>query len=157
MSSLIFHTELEQAVIATDTLAVSPGGRPFSLTSKAFHVPHLRMLIAGTGCGGFLDRWLCYLNSRMIIIDAIPKITRTQSLIQPQVGEEVRQAMDAQTDTFLEDHRRVGAGQEMDLGIILKQELLAIQRQARQRAHEQVQIVFRQVLNRWRVFSGGWN
>ena len=73
MSSLIFYTEQEQAVIATDTLAVSPGGRPFTFTTKAFHVPHLRMLIAGTGCGGFLDRWLCYLNSRMIVpgIDAL--------------------------------------------------------------------------------------
>jgi hypothetical protein len=52
MSSLIFHTEQEQAVVATDTLAVSPGGRPFTFTTKAFHVPHPRMLIAGTGCGG---------------------------------------------------------------------------------------------------------
>jgi hypothetical protein len=73
MSSLIFHTEQEQAVIATDTLAVSPGGRPLTFTSKAFHVPHLRMVIAGTGCGGFLDGWLCHLNSRMIVpgIDAL--------------------------------------------------------------------------------------
>jgi hypothetical protein len=74
MSSLIFYTEQEQAIIATDTLAVSPGGSPFTFTTKAFHVPHLRMVIAGTGCGGFLDRWLCYLNSRMIVpgIDALP-------------------------------------------------------------------------------------
>ena len=67
MSSLIFHTEQEQAVIATDTLAVSPDGRAMSLTSKAFHVPHLRMVLAGTGCGGFLDRWLFHLNTRMIV------------------------------------------------------------------------------------------
>jgi len=38
-----------------------------TFTSKAFHVPHLRMVIAGTGCGGFLDRWLCHLNSRIIV------------------------------------------------------------------------------------------
>jgi hypothetical protein len=67
MSSLIFYTDQKQAIIATDTLAVSPGGRPVSLTSKAFHLPHLRMVIGGTGCGGFLDRWLCHLNSRMIV------------------------------------------------------------------------------------------
>ena len=67
MSSLIFHTEKEQAVIATDTLAVSPDGRAMSFTSKAFHVPHLRMLLAGTGCGGFLDRWLLHLNTQMIV------------------------------------------------------------------------------------------
>ena len=44
-----------------------------TLTSKAFHVPHLRMVIAGTGCGGVPDRWLCHLNSRMIVpgIDAL--------------------------------------------------------------------------------------
>jgi hypothetical protein len=67
MSSLIFYTEQEQALIATDTLAVSTDGRPISLTSKAFHLPHLRMVLAGTGCGGFLDRWLLQLNSRMIV------------------------------------------------------------------------------------------
>jgi len=55
VSSLIFHTEQEQAIIATDTLAVSPGGRPLTFTSKGFHVPHLRMVIAGTGCGGFTE------------------------------------------------------------------------------------------------------
>ncbi len=69
MSSLIFHTEETQVLIATDTLATSPDGRPFKFTTKAFPVPHLKMLIAGTGAGGFLDRWLVQINDRMLVRD----------------------------------------------------------------------------------------
>jgi hypothetical protein len=69
MSSLIFHTEPEQVFVATDTLATSPGGEPFMFTTKAFVVPHLRMIMAGTGAGGFLGRWFVRVNDRMIVRD----------------------------------------------------------------------------------------
>jgi hypothetical protein len=38
----------------------------------------LRVIIAGTGCGGFLDRWLFHLNTRMIVpgIEAIAVYTQ---------------------------------------------------------------------------------
>jgi hypothetical protein len=55
MSSLIFFTDSEQALIATDTLAVSPDGQPLKFTTKAFALPHLRMVIAGTGAGASSD------------------------------------------------------------------------------------------------------
>lgn len=69
MSSLIFYTDENQALIATDTLATSATvpGAPFKFTTKAFIVPHLRMVIAGTGCGGFCDRWFLHINDRMIV------------------------------------------------------------------------------------------
>ena len=66
MSSLIFHTEQNQVMIATDTLATSPDGRPFKFTTKAFFLlPHLRMIIAGTGAGGFLGRWFIRVNDNL--------------------------------------------------------------------------------------------
>ena len=68
MSSLIFHTEQNQVMIATDTLATSPDGRPFKFTTKAFFLlPHLRMIIAGTGAGGFLGRWFIRVNDNLVV------------------------------------------------------------------------------------------
>ena len=67
MSSLIAHTDSSQIFVATDTLAVLPGGKPLLFTTKAHPVPHLKMILAGTGSGGFLDEWFVQLNSRMIV------------------------------------------------------------------------------------------
>jgi hypothetical protein len=38
-------------------------------TTKAFIVPHLRLLMAGTGAGGFLGKWFIQVNDRMIVRD----------------------------------------------------------------------------------------
>jgi len=62
MSSLIFTTDETQAFVATDTLAAFDG-RPAFFTTKAFPLPHLRMVIAGTGLAGFLDHWLVSINT----------------------------------------------------------------------------------------------
>ncbi|MCM7911060.1 hypothetical protein M8T17_25035, partial [Enterobacter hormaechei] len=53
MSSLIFYTDEAQALIVTDTLAVTDNGEPLSFVSKAGYIPQLRTIIAGTGAGGF--------------------------------------------------------------------------------------------------------
>ena len=55
MSSLIFYTDPEQVLVATDTLAVSSDGKPFIFTSKALYIPHLKTIIAGTGCSEFFN------------------------------------------------------------------------------------------------------
>ncbi|WP_426721061.1 hypothetical protein [Enterobacter cloacae complex sp. 301C7] len=55
MSSLIFYTDEAQALIVTDTLAVTDNGEPLSFVSKAGYIPQLRTIIAGTGAGGFSD------------------------------------------------------------------------------------------------------
>jgi hypothetical protein len=67
MSSLIFQTEERQVFVATDTLAVAPGGRPLMFTTKALIVPHLRMVMAGTGTGGVLDRWFVSVNGGKVV------------------------------------------------------------------------------------------
>ncbi len=36
-------------------------------TTKAFIVPHLRMILAGTGAGGFLGKWFIEVNDRMVL------------------------------------------------------------------------------------------
>jgi hypothetical protein len=66
MSSLIFYTDKDEALIATDTLATSPDGQPFSFTTKAYIVPHLKLIIAGTGAGGFLSKWFLLINDRAV-------------------------------------------------------------------------------------------
>ncbi len=67
MSSLIFCTDENQVLVATDTLATSPDGSPFKFTTKAFIVPHLKLMIAGTGAGGFLGRWFVHINDGMAV------------------------------------------------------------------------------------------
>jgi len=67
MSSLIFHADREQVLMATDTLATSTDGQPFKFTTKAFFIPHLRMLMAGTGLMGFLGRWFIQVNDWMLV------------------------------------------------------------------------------------------
>lgn len=67
MSSLIFYTDQSQALIATDSLAVDTQGNPAFFCSKANYIPHLKMIIAGTGAGGFSNEWALSVSARMIV------------------------------------------------------------------------------------------
>lgn len=67
MSSIIFYLDQDQAFVATDTLAVEPGGLPSQFCSKAIYLPHLRTIIAGTGMGMFSGDWAMYVNNRMVL------------------------------------------------------------------------------------------
>ena len=67
MSSLIFCTDAEQAFVATDTLAVSQNGDPSFFTTKAFIVPHLNMIIAGTGICGLMSNWFIKVVNGMVV------------------------------------------------------------------------------------------
>lgn len=67
MSSLIFHTDENHAYVATDTLAVSLDGRPLTFTTKAFIVPHLKLITAGMGAGRFLGKWFVRINDNLIV------------------------------------------------------------------------------------------
>ncbi len=67
MSSLVFFTDPTQVVVATDTLAVDPNGKPMLFSSKAHYLPHLRTIIAGTGMGMFSGDWAMEVNNRMVL------------------------------------------------------------------------------------------
>ncbi|OCJ22618.1 hypothetical protein [Serratia sp. 14-2641] len=67
MSSLIFYTQPDLAVVATDTLAVDSNGRPAFYTNKAAYIPTLRMIIAGVGVAGFSSQWAEHVSSRMLL------------------------------------------------------------------------------------------
>ncbi len=67
MSSLIFFTDPKQALVVTDTLAVVDQGTPFLFTSKAHYLAHLRMVVAGTGHGKFLQDWFLRINTQMLV------------------------------------------------------------------------------------------
>lgn len=67
MSSLIFFTDETQALIVTDTLAVTGEGEPLLFVSKAGYIPHLKTVIAGTGAGGFSNAWLHDASTRMVV------------------------------------------------------------------------------------------
>jgi hypothetical protein len=67
MSALIFFTDIGQALVVTDTLATKPDGSAMLFTSKSLYLPHLRLIIAGTGIGGFSTAWLMHVNDRMLV------------------------------------------------------------------------------------------
>lgn len=70
MSSLIFYTNPDRIVVATDTLSASAeDGKSFSYTTKALIVPHLRMIICGTGCLGFATQWFVQINDGAVVRD----------------------------------------------------------------------------------------
>lgn len=64
MTSLICHTEPEQALIAMDTLGTFEG-KPFIFTTKFYVVPHLRMVICSTGAV-FAGQWFIQVNDYTI-------------------------------------------------------------------------------------------
>jgi len=67
MSSLIYCADEKEIFVATDTLATFPDGAPRMFTTKAFVVPHLRMIVCCTGIQGFLGRWFIEINDRMLV------------------------------------------------------------------------------------------
>lgn len=67
MSSLIFFADEKQVVAATDTLATHPDGQPFSFTTKALILPHLKLIMAETGIGGFMGRWFITVKDRCAV------------------------------------------------------------------------------------------
>lgn len=75
MSSLIFFTDTEQALVVTDTLAVNPDGTPKLFASKATYIPHLQLIVAGTGLAGFSGDWANRVNFWMLV-DGIENLDR---------------------------------------------------------------------------------
>lgn len=56
-------------MVITDTLATTPAGEPYLLVSKAGIVPHLGVVIAGTGVAQLADRWRNVVLSELLCRD----------------------------------------------------------------------------------------
>jgi len=69
MSSLLFYTDANEAIVATDTLLHYPTGSPPGFTSKAVALPHLRMIIAATGSAALFNRWISLVNEQGFALD----------------------------------------------------------------------------------------
>lgn len=67
MSSLIFYTDKDTIIVATDTLTVTPEGSLLTFCSKALYLPHLKVIIAGTGVGKFATKWAFKINDDLIV------------------------------------------------------------------------------------------
>ena len=64
MSSLLFYTDEKEAIVATDTLLHYSVDTPPGFTSKAISIPHIRMIIAGTGSALLFSRWIGLVNNQ---------------------------------------------------------------------------------------------
>ncbi|MDY0281358.1 MAG: hypothetical protein RBR35_12450 [Salinivirgaceae bacterium] len=67
MSSLIFLTDQDNILVATDTLGTSSKDNSSSIyTTKAFIVPHLKMIICGTGVD-LAAHWFIQVNNGSVV------------------------------------------------------------------------------------------
>ncbi|PQZ89408.1 MULTISPECIES: hypothetical protein [Pseudomonas] len=73
MSSLLFYTDENEAIVATDTLLHYSVDTPPGLASKAISIPHIRMIIAGTGSALLFNRWIGLVNNQgfALNVDAV--------------------------------------------------------------------------------------
>lgn len=73
MSSLLFYTDENEAIVATDTLLHYSVDTPPGYVSKAIAIPHMRMVIAATGSALLFSRWVGLVNNQgfALNIDAV--------------------------------------------------------------------------------------
>ncbi|WP_139192650.1 hypothetical protein [Pseudomonas sp. NFIX28] len=69
MSSLLFYSDAQEVIIATDTLLHYPDGAAPGYSSKAIAIPHLRMIVAGTGSAALFNRWIGLVNEQGFALD----------------------------------------------------------------------------------------
>lgn len=69
MSSLLFYTNENDAIVATDTLLHYSVNTPPGYASKAISIPHIRMIIAGTGSALLFSRWVGLVNNQGFALD----------------------------------------------------------------------------------------
>ena len=69
MSSLLFYTDENEAIVATDTLLHYSVDTPPGYVSKAIAIPHMRMVIAATGSALLFSRWVGLVNNQGFALD----------------------------------------------------------------------------------------
>ena len=70
MTALNFHIQPDEIYIAMDTLAISPpSAESFLYTTKFYFLPHLKMIICGTGLAKIIIDWFVRVNTSMLVQD----------------------------------------------------------------------------------------
>ncbi len=69
MSLLLFMLDRESVIVATDTLATRPDGRPFLLVSKCAVLSHLGSVAAFTGNAVIGQRWAAAVHANLLCRD----------------------------------------------------------------------------------------
>lgn len=67
----MFVQAADRISVVTDTLATTPQGDPHLYVTKCWPVPHMNTLIAATGSGALLDRWIEFVRTSMIARDVV--------------------------------------------------------------------------------------
>jgi hypothetical protein len=65
----MFRLSSVEVVVLTDTLATTPSGAPHLLVTKCGIVPHLELVVAGTGAALLTERWRTRVYSQMLCRD----------------------------------------------------------------------------------------
>lgn len=71
MSALIFVFNDREIILAMDSLCTDPQGNPQLFTTKFQVIPHLNVVVCGTGLGGFSDKWAQTINTSMLVSDVL--------------------------------------------------------------------------------------
>ena len=82
MSSLLFYTDENEAVVATDTLLHYSVDTPPGYASKAISIPHMRMIIAATGSALLFSRWVGLVNNQGFALDVIAVDAHAPQVLQ---------------------------------------------------------------------------
>lgn len=82
MSSLLFYTSSEEAIVATDTLVAEQNGNALGHSSKAIALPHMRLIIACTGVAALFNRWISLVNEQSVAFDVDTLDTHTPLNLQ---------------------------------------------------------------------------
>ena len=69
MSSLLFYTDENEAIVATDTLLHYSVDTPPGYVSKTIAIPHMRMMVAATGSALLFSRWIGLVNNQGFALD----------------------------------------------------------------------------------------
>lgn len=70
MSAIYYQVTDEAALVATDTYSIrADTGRALTLTDKCIPIPHLSMVLTGTGFHGFLMEWYWTIQRQTAAVD----------------------------------------------------------------------------------------
>lgn len=79
---MIFYTEPDKILVAVDTLATNTDGIPAFFCQKASYIPHLKMIIAGTGAAGIANEWALQASTRMVLTGILNLVHHTTEELQ---------------------------------------------------------------------------